>query len=336
MSTPKVFPPFRLDPGNQCLWREQDRISVAPKVFDVLRYLVEHPGRLVTQQELLDAVWPETFVQPEILRKYILEIRKVLGDPSHEPAFIETLPKRGYRFIAPVSEDAPAIPKRASADQVKRLIGRDAPLAELNQRLSAALAGRRQVVFITGEGGIGKTTLLDTFEQESLRAAGVRIARGQCVEGFGGKESYYPVLEAFGQMLAGADSEPVVRVLASHAPTWLVQFPSAVRVDQRPTLQQEIVGATRERMLREICEALERLSAEQPTALILEDLQWVDDSTLDLISALARRRGSARLMIFATYRPVDVILSSSPLKQLKQDLLVHRLCHEMSLEPLLE
>src|SRR5271169_3109250 len=108
MSTPKLFATFRLDPANQCLWRSEARIPMAPKVFDVLRHLVENAGRLVSQQELLDAVWPEAFVQPEILRKYILEIRKALGDPPNHPVFIETLPKRGYRFIAPVSEDSAA------------------------------------------------------------------------------------------------------------------------------------------------------------------------------------------------------------------------------------
>ena len=336
MSTPKLFAPFRLDPANQSLWRQQARISMAPKVFDVLRHLVENAGRLVTQQELLDAVWPQTFVQPEILRKYILEIRKALGDPPNHPVFIETLPKRGYRFIAPVIDETPATPKAAPSQSATRLVGREAPLAELTQCLNTALTGQRKFVFVTGEGGIGKTTLLDAFEQESLRAAGVRSVRGQCVEGFGGKESYYPVLEAFGQLLAGPGGEPILRTLAAHAPTWLVQFPAAIRAEQRQSLQQEILGATRERMVREICEALERLSADQPLALILEDLQWVDDSTLDLISALARRRSPARLMLVATYRPVDVILSSSPLRQLKQDLLVHRLCHEMSVEPLTE
>lgn len=336
LMSPKLFATFRLDPVNQCLWREHDRISMAPKVFDVLRYLVDNCGRLVTQQELLDAVWPEAFVQPEILRKYILEIRKALGDPPNQPIFIETLPKRGYRFIAAVTEEAAAPARPAVQKSSPRFVGRDAPLAELNQRMQDALGGQRQIVFITGEGGIGKTTLLDTFEQEFVRASGMRSIRGQCVEGFGGKESYYPVLEAFGPLLEGAGSEAVIRVLALHAPTLLVQFPSAIRVEQRQSLQQEILGATRERMVREICEALERLSANQPLVVLLEDLQWVDDSTLDLISAIARRRTPARMMLVATYRPVDVILSAGPLKQMKQDLLVHRLCHEISLEPLTE
>jgi TolB-like protein/DNA-binding winged helix-turn-helix (wHTH) protein/Flp pilus assembly protein TadD len=81
-------------------------VPIPPKAYDVLRYLVENPGRLVTQDELLEALWPETYVNPEILRKYILDIRKILGDRSDKPVFIETVTKRGYRFIAPVIEVA--------------------------------------------------------------------------------------------------------------------------------------------------------------------------------------------------------------------------------------
>ena len=76
----RVFQPFRLDDINQCLWRGDTRVSLMPKPFAVLRYLVEHAGRLVTQDELLTAIWPDTYVQPEVLRRYILEIRRVLGD----------------------------------------------------------------------------------------------------------------------------------------------------------------------------------------------------------------------------------------------------------------
>ena len=101
----KSFPPFRLDTANHCLLRNEQRIPISPKAFDVLRYLVENPGRLVTPNELLDAVWADTYVNPEILRKYILDIRKTLGDRSDKPSFVETITKRGYRFIAPVLND---------------------------------------------------------------------------------------------------------------------------------------------------------------------------------------------------------------------------------------
>ena len=102
----KSFRTFRLDTKNHLLWRKGDRVPVAPKGFDVLAYLVEHAGRVVTQDEMLEALWSETYVNPEVLRKYILEIRKALGDRPDKPEFIETLPKRGYRFIAPVTDES--------------------------------------------------------------------------------------------------------------------------------------------------------------------------------------------------------------------------------------
>jgi TolB-like protein/DNA-binding winged helix-turn-helix (wHTH) protein/Flp pilus assembly protein TadD len=106
----KSFKAFRLDTANHFLWRNGDRAPLAPKGFDVLAYLVEHAGRVVTQDEILEALWPETYVNPEVLRKYILEIRKALGDRPDKPEFIETLPKRGYRFIAPVIDESAAEP----------------------------------------------------------------------------------------------------------------------------------------------------------------------------------------------------------------------------------
>jgi eukaryotic-like serine/threonine-protein kinase len=114
----KTFQSFRLDSTNHCLWNGEERVRIPPKAFDVLRFLVENPDRLVTQDELLEALWPDTYVNPEVLRKYILEVRKILGDRSDRPAFIETLPKRGYRFVASVSDDGAAEPLSASAAAV--------------------------------------------------------------------------------------------------------------------------------------------------------------------------------------------------------------------------
>jgi TolB-like protein/DNA-binding winged helix-turn-helix (wHTH) protein/Tfp pilus assembly protein PilF len=114
----KCFQSFRLDAADQCLWCGQERVSIPPKAFDVLRYLVENPVRLVTQNELLEKLWPETYVNPEAIRKYILDIRKILGDRPDKPEFIETVTKRGYRFIAPVTDDS-ATPESDSAAQAE-------------------------------------------------------------------------------------------------------------------------------------------------------------------------------------------------------------------------
>lgn len=332
----KVFQPFRLDTVNHCLWRADERVALTPKAFDVLRYLVEHAERLVTQDEILEALWPGTYVNPEVVKKYVLEIRKALRDHPDKPAFVATFPKRGYQFIAGVREDSSPGASDLSANTAKTIVGREDALAQLDKCLSKALNGKRQVIFITGEAGIGKTTLLDAFHQRAGSRPNLRIARGQCVEGFGGKEAYYPVLEALGQWFRAEDGSPALHTLAKQAPTWLIQFPSLVKAEQRAVLQKEILGATRERMVREICEALESLTAQEALVLVLEDLHWVDPSTLDFISAFARRRGPAKLLLLGTYRPADVIILDSPLKALKQDLVIHTLSCEIGLERLEE
>src|SRR5262245_1508950 len=125
----KEFAPFRLDTVNQCLWRcreaqGDERILLTPKAFDVLQYLVDRAGRLVTQAELLDALWPDTHVQPEVLKSQILDVRNALGDRPKSPHFIETLPRRGYRFIAAVVDGAIA-PPVAPPRMAGKLVGRD-------------------------------------------------------------------------------------------------------------------------------------------------------------------------------------------------------------------
>jgi DNA-binding winged helix-turn-helix (wHTH) protein/tetratricopeptide (TPR) repeat protein len=332
----KSFQPFRLDDINQCLWHGETRVSLMPKPFAVLRYLVDHAGRLVTQDELLTAIWPDTYVQPEVLRRYILEIRRALGDRAEAPNFIRTFPKRGYQFVAVVTDDTVASVAARVSQAPPRLVGRESVLADLDRYLTTALGGRRQVVFVAGEAGIGKTSLVDAFQRANEAIRGIAVGRGQAVEGFGGKEPYYPLFEAVGQLARGPSRALVVDTIATHAPTWLIQFPFLIRPEQKATLQREILGATRERMVREFCEALEVLTETVPLALVLEDLHWVDHSTLDVISAIARRREPARLLVLGTFRPADLILFESPLKALKHDLLLHRLSHEVELERLQE
>src|SRR4030095_1329734 len=97
------FPPFRLDPSNERLWRETVEIPLRPKTFAVLRYLVDHPEQLVTKEELLNAVWAETVVGEDALTGCIRDLRKVLGDEAKTPRYIETVHRRGYRFLPPVT-----------------------------------------------------------------------------------------------------------------------------------------------------------------------------------------------------------------------------------------
>ena len=207
-----------------------------------IRYLVEHADRLVTQEEILETLWPATYVNPEVVKKYVLGIRKVLGDQPGKPAFVATFPRRGYRFIAPIRDEADQPISGVSQSGIKTIVGREGALAELEEALDNALKGQRQIVFITGEAGIGKTTLVDVFHQSAAFGANVRIARGQCVEGFGGKEAYYPILEALGQLLRDTDDDSIIQNFSRRAPTWLVQFPSLVKAEQREALRKKSSG----------------------------------------------------------------------------------------------
>ncbi len=330
----KHFRSFQLDTINECLWQEGERVPLTPKAYAIVRHLIGHDGCLVTKEELMEAVWPGTYVQEENLKGYILELRRALGDRAGNPSFIETQRGRGYRFIAPVTDRAPAISASAGDRIFRHLSGRQAELKRLAACFERAARGERQVVFITGEPGIGKTALTEAFLEQTSARVLLRTATGQCIEGYREQEAYYPVLEALGRLCREAGGEETVELLAGFAPTWLAQFPAHLTPERRQMLQRELLGVTRERMLRELCEALEALTIETPLALVLEDLHWADHATLDLLSALARRQEPARLMLLATYRPVEVALSPHPLKPLKQELLTRRLCRELPLETL--
>ncbi len=306
----KQFGSFRLDTANQCLLHDGVTIAIPPKPFAVLRYLVENPGRLITHDELLDALWPETYVQPQILRTYMLELRKLLCDDAGQPRFIQTLPKRGYCFVASVVECDEAKRPRAAAivpppANAPSIIGRENDLAQLAAQFELLANGERRLVFICGEAGIGKTALVDAFCRQVDSPHSTRVARGQCVQGLGCREEYYPVTEALSQLWAPPHGEAARRILSRMAPAWLTIQPE-VREPEARQPETATVSITRaaaaERTLGDLCGALEELAADLPLVLIFEDLDWADDSTLNLISALARRRAPAKLMLLATYR----------------------------------
>jgi predicted ATPase len=329
----KQFEFFGLDTSNECLWRNGAQIPLPPKPFAVLRYLVENPGRLITHDELLDALWPETYVQPQVLRTYVLELRKLLGDDAGQPRFIQTLTKRGYCFVAAVTDQPPVEPSRTKAKPVlsaraARLVGREQELSRLNEHVTLLASEQRRVVFVTGEAGIGKTALVDAFCQQLDPQLQASVARGQCVQGVGCKEEYYPVMEALSQLCVSTNGELACRTIAKLAPAWLAlgrETGTAEPAAARPALQERLVG--------DLCAALEEMAAAKPLILVFEDLHWADESTLNLISALARRRAQARLMVLATCMPRKGS-AAYPQKVLKQDLLVRRLCVEMALAPL--
>jgi tetratricopeptide (TPR) repeat protein len=216
------------------------------------------------------------------------------------------------------------------------LVGRDAELAYLHNRFNKALDGERQVIFVSGEPGIGKTTLVDAFLEQIGDRPDVRTTSGQCVEQYGPGEAYLPLLEATTRLCRVPGGERRIEALQRYAPSWLAQLPGLLAPQARDLLQQQAQGASRERMLREMAEAAELFATQRGLVVVLEDLHWSDVSTLDWVTYMARRREPAKLLILGTYRPTETLINHHPLRGAVQELLARRYCEELQVTPLAE
>ncbi|MCI0466914.1 MAG: AAA family ATPase [Beijerinckiaceae bacterium] len=336
-----AFDEFRLDPANALLWRGGARVALPPKPFELLCCLAKHAGQLVTKDELLSAVWSNLHVSESSLSVSINALRIALGDNAKAPRYIETVTRRGYRFIATVitapqrnTGQLPGaltpVPQSIAQAQPRWRVGRTAPLETLETIVDEASAGNRRMVFVTGEAGIGKTTLLEMLTERICRR-GIGVLLGRCVEHFGTDEAFLPFIDALQERCGGPDGPNLIKALRSHAPAWLAQMPGLLKAEDRAALQGELFGATRERMVREFCELIEALSAERPWIIIIEDLHWSDYATLDVLSRLGRREQTAPVLVIATYRPGDAMAEGHPARTVHQELQIHGLCTEIAL-----
>jgi DNA-binding winged helix-turn-helix (wHTH) protein/tetratricopeptide (TPR) repeat protein len=303
----RLFGPFRFDIGEHRLFKEGKEIYLRRKPFAILKYLTEHPQRLVTQEELVDVIWGKVVMSDSVLRTHVSDVRRAVGE-----GVVETVVGRGYRFLHAVETERPQpVPRAAEpvapCSAPSHLVGRETEMNVLVQAFEAALDQKRQLVFITGDPGIGKTALVDEFLKEFAAPRGALIASGLCVEHLGAAEAYLPVLAALGVLCRGDGGRHVADLLTRHAPTWRAQMPGLLDDDELQSLARRTQGATQPRMLRELAEALEVIAAERPLVLVLEDVQWADVSTTDLLAMLGARREAARILVVATCRPSEIM-----------------------------
>lgn len=329
-----VFPPFSLDLRAGLLRRGSQPIPMRPKTFAVLRHLVQRPGSLVTKDDLLDAVWADTAVTENTLTQSIGELRRALKDDSTPPRFIETVHHRGFRFVAPISGDMRGSGSHSSASPSAAnpfAVGRAAELHRLDEALRKARQGQRQLVLMTGEPGIGKTTLIQTF-LATLATSQVLVASGQAVEQVGAREPYLAVLDALGRLARIADPQHVVGLLRRVAPAWLAQMPWLLKPADAAALRRSLIDVQPERMLRELAVFLEEFSSTATLILVLEDLHWSDPSTVELLLMLAQRSEPTRLLVIGTYRPAEASVGEHPILRAKQTLMLRRQCIEIALQ----
>ena len=321
--------PFRLNAETGELLHAGRITKLTLKSTQLLLALAQHTGELVSKQELFRAVWKDRVVSDAALTTCVQELRDALQDDARQPRYVETLHRRGYRLLVPLVPLAPAAPPASSPPC--RMVGRITELAALENRLHQAMAGQMQVVFVIGEPGIGKTTLLDAFAERHAAGGELAYAVGRCAEHYGPSEAYLPLFDALTRLCRGPHAERFLHILRGHAPSWLAQLPALLGDMELETLRRRAVGGTRERMLRELADAITAVTIDIPLILRLEDLQWSDASTLDWLGFMARSMEPARLLIVSSARPTEGLLGEQPLARLLAEVAIARACGVLQL-----
>src|SRR5262249_55975334 len=229
-----TFGDYVLDTQRYELHHAGALVKLRRKVFQVLVYLLAHRDRVVSKQELFEHLWPDQFVGDEALKSCMKTLRQALRERGRTPRFVRTLHGQGYRFVAHVEEQGHrsgdvTAPSSCSLSSVVCSavppVAREVELTRLHAWFARAFSGVRQVVFVTGEAGLGKTTLVEAFVAELGPYGPLWIGRGQCVEHYGAGEAYLPVLEALGRLCREPGGQELITLLGQQAPTWLVQMP---------------------------------------------------------------------------------------------------------------
>lgn len=350
--TPKAFTVLRylMDHRGQLVTKEVLLNAAWPEVYVSDAALKVCIRRL--RQTLGDHSRTPQFIETIPWRGYrfigTIPLLNAAPDPQHatdrQPPPVVSQNRKRHRAPQP---SAHAIREKQSRQPPRRLptllpvppspspphfVGRTIALQKFHQWLASVFRWTRRTVFLTGETGIGKTALVETFLATLKTNAPYWLARGQCIEHYGTGEPYLPILDALNRLCRQPGHEQLMATLRQHAPTWLTQMPSIVTPAERKRLHREVHGTSRDQMLREMAETVEALSAERPFILILEDLHWSDYATLDLLALLARRREAARVFVIATYRPHETNDASHPLKLLKHELVAHGQGEELALD----
>ena len=273
---------FVLDDARFELRHGQARVRVQPKVLQLLLHLAAVPTRAVSQDELLEVLWPNENVTSDSVKRAIHGARQVLGDDGDSQSSIRTVRGRGYQLLLPVRSLQDAEPPAAPPPQ-DAFVGRCGVVAMLEASLRDALGGRGGMVLLEGEPGIGKTrTLLELSRRAA--ALGAETWFGRCIEDEGA-----PAFWPWTQILRDAERDRGANALLA------LMSESAADVTQH---------SARFRFFDAVATFLKRVADAHPLVLLFDDLQRADQPTLHLLSFIARHLNRSRLLIAASFRPL--------------------------------
>ena len=335
-----------MDVATHRLWCGAREIRLRPKVWEILRYLVERPGILITREVLHREIWHDTAVSDDTLTQTIVGLRRALGDNTKTPRFIETVHGLGFRFVGLATGWSAEVPGPAASSETASgmtlpavrgsafpFVGRQVELSRLTDCVTRAHEGTRQVAFVIGEAGVGKSRVVVEFLRVlSSHGTAVLVLQGRCIQQYGLREPYMPVLEALERVLRSPASVDLIPRFRRLAPSWYSQLPSLWSDVEEAAVSLAPPRGTSERMLRELTTFLESIAARSTVVLILEDLHWSDTATVELLASLAQRPDPARLLIVGTYRPAEASVVDHPICEVKQILRLRGHCIELQLD----
>ena len=280
-----------------------------------------HPFACSAQTNVINAIITQKPTFPSRLNSEIssafdeLVMKMLEKDPRQRPTACEV-----DRALTEISEGRSEL--LALMPRKRQIVGRDREIRELFAGFESATSGHGRLLCLTGEPGIGKTALVESFLTDLVSGgASVSIARGSCSERLVDSQSYLPFLDALESLLLGSRGASAVSAMRSLAPTWY-RHVSPSHEKYSGAAPEGIEVAPPELKKRELRTFFQEVSSGRTLVLFLDDLQWADLSTVDMLAYLAASLGAMHILIVVTYRPTDLILAGHPFKQLEQELAV--------------
>ena len=296
--------------------------KLSPKVFDLLRYLIENRDRAISRQELQEQLWPGQYVTNSSLNHCVMEARKAIDHHGEALQILQTVRHRGYRFMAPVTIQQPTMPappanppdlSTHAVAPVLPLLGRMRELALLAECLAQVKRGQGHVVELVGPAGIGTSRLVQEFCQGQWQDGDVKYVHG-CCHSYGRLRPFLPVRELLQQWHGlSAISTPTMLAaqLRQHCTTIdmpphetalvlaaLCGYPDSVMQlgDVDPDIAQEHIYTS-------LAHLFLQESQRQPLVLVLEDIHWIDPSSEHWLQLLIERSADVPLLLLLSYRP---------------------------------
>jgi DNA-binding winged helix-turn-helix (wHTH) protein/tetratricopeptide (TPR) repeat protein len=306
------FGVFHMAPRVDLLYRGSQVVPLEPRAVRVLRYLVEHADRVLSKEELLEEAWPGVFTTDGVLKKAVSQIRRTLGDDAEQSRYVATYHGRGYRFIASVTRIGSAAPKIVTAPaellpNYDQLAARDAELLTLRAELRSALEGAPRPVAILGEPGIGKTHLVRHFRRWAVGEGAIPLY-GRFFDYRGaGLAPYELFLDLLRTAVVNGKPPDGTPLRDSIEQACGIRLPAELFEESHRggALGRGNAGGhagDHFHFIVPICRAWLALSRRQPLVLVLDDLQWADPASLDLLGCLMRMLETEPLMLIAVIR----------------------------------